>query len=372
MPHQENQNARLVLEDGSIYQGLLIGAPGKTVGELVFNTACTGYQEILPDPSYKGQIVLMTSPEIGNYGVNREHYESERIHANGFVLRRMSPMYSSWRAQLSLQAFLARNGITGIQGVDTRAITRKIRSAGTMKVGITSDEKILDSDFLNEVRQQPALDDQALVQQVSTSAPYTTDNHSPSEKTLIDRLVVVDFGVKQSILKYLLQLTRQIVIVPADSSFESIMKLKPDGILLSNGPGDPGILHNSIATTKQLVNSGTPIFGICLGHQILALACGARVEKMRFGHHGGNHPVMDLETREITITSQNHGYAVALDEQFPADKLKITHLNLNDNSVEGFHHLHAPVMSVQFHPEASPGPNDAQYLFAHFAQQVMV
>lgn len=365
---QNQSKAKLMLEDGSLYEGLLIGAPGTRFGELVFNTASTGYQEILTDPSYNGQIVLMTYPEIGNYGVNREDYESERIHANGFVVRRMSPISSSWRSQFSLQAFLARNGIVGIENVDTRAITRRIREAGAMKSGITSEE-ISNEEFLKQIQQQPGLDEQNLVAQVTTKAPYVMDNNSNGE--LIDCLVVVDFGVKQSILKYLLQFTRRLIVMPAGSSFAEIMQHQPNGILLSNGPGDPSILHAEIATARQLVESGIPIFGICLGHQILALACGASVTKMRFGHHGGNHPVQDLETGKIAITSQNHGYAVEIDASFPSDKLKITHRNLNDQSVEGFRHLHAPVMSVQFHPEASPGPHDAEYLFTNFAKQIL-
>lgn len=361
------QTAKLMLEDGSLYEGSLIGAPGTTFGELVFNTASTGYQEILTDPSYKGQIVLMTYPEIGNYGVNREDYESERIHANGFVVRRLSPTSSSWRSQLSLQAFLARNGIVGIEGVDTRAITRRIREAGAMKSGITS-EDISNEDFLAQIKAQPSLDLQNLVAQVTTSAPYFMDNHAAED--LLERLVVVDFGVKQSILKYLLQFTKRLIVLPAGSSFDAIMEYQPQGVLLSNGPGDPTVLNEAVATAKQLVESGTPVFGICLGHQILALACGASVIKMRFGHHGGNHPVQDVETNKIAITSQNHGYAVDINDQFPADRLKITHINLNDQSVEGFRHLHAPVMSVQFHPEASPGPHDADYLFADFARRI--
>lgn len=360
------KQARLMLEDGSCFEGFSMGAEGVSFGELVFNTAVAGYQEILTDPSYRGQIVLMTHTEIGNYGVNREDYESERIHANGFIVKRLSPVASSWRAQLPLHAFMARNGTVGIQGVDTRAITRRIREAGAMKCGITT-MQIPAEEFLPQIRQQPGLDSQDLVAQVTTSAPYELENHSLDAG--IERLVVVDFGVKQSILKYLLRFTRKLFVMPAGSSYEDIMARQPDGILLSNGPGDPSVLHSAIQTAKHLVDTGIPIFGICLGHQILALACGARVEKMRFGHHGGNHPVRDLETGRIAITSQNHGYAVQVDEAFP-ETLKVTHINLNDGSVEGFRHVHAPVFSVQFHPEAAPGPNDALHLFERFAHTV--
>lgn len=369
MPMTQRQSARLVLADGSVYEGFSIGTPGTAFGELVFNTSMTGYQEILTDPSYKGQLVMMTYPEIGNYGVNWEDYESERVHAPGFVVKRLSPTNSSWRSQISLQEFLVRNGVVGIEGVDTRAITRRIRTHGTMKAGITT-ETVDIQDFVAKIQAQPDLSHQDLVGQVTTPSLYTREGKvEVSEELTLNRMVVIDFGIKRNILQSFQAFVRELVVLPAHSTFEDIIAHQPDGVFLSNGPGDPTVLHGAVATAKDLIASGIPTFGICLGHQILALACGLAVEKMPFGHHGGNHPVKDLETGTISITSQNHGYAVNL-ESFPeGSDLKITHINLNDGSVEGFRHLTQPVSSVQFHPEASPGPHDSLYLFRRFIEQ---
>lgn len=367
---EPKQTAWLMLEDGSLFEGQLIGIPGTTFGELVFNTCATGYQEVLTDPSYRGQIVLMTHTEIGNYGVNWEDYESERIHAAGFVVKRLSEVPSSWRAEISLNEFLIRNRIVGIQGVDTRAITRKIREAGAMRAGITTDLNSREA-FLQQVVSQPGLEELDLVGQVTPKSPYIRKGHSVLNPDLaLNRLAVVDFGIKQSILMYLQHYVHEIVVLPATSSFEDIVSYNPEGVLLSNGPGDPAVLHDAVEMARKLIASGIPTFGICLGHQILALASGAQVNKMRFGHHGGNHPVKDLETGQITITSQNHGYAVSL-ENLPEDTMKVTHINLNDGSIEGFRHLKAPVWSVQFHPEASPGPHDSTYLFSRFIREVL-
>lgn len=364
------QPAWLVLEDGSVFEGRAMGETGRTMGELVFNTAATGYQEVLTDPSYRGQIVMMTYPEIGNYGVNVDDFESEKIHVAGFVVKRLSPVTSSWRATLTLQDFLYRNGIVGIEGVDTRALTRKIRDKGALKAGITThkDEALA---FLEKVKAQPSLDQQDLVGQVTTPTPYKRVGHAVAENTpTLDRLVVVDFGIKKSILSYLEVLVKEIIVVPAWTTFEEIMAYGPQGVLLSNGPGDPAILHGPIAMAQKLIAAKIPTFGICLGHQILALASGAQVSKMPFGHHGGNHPVKDLETNKITITSQNHGYAVN-PNAVPEGVMAVTHLNLNDGSIEGFRHKTSPVCSVQFHPEASPGPHDTQYLFGRFVSEVL-
>lgn len=360
------QSARLILEDGSVYHGLSIGVSGTTLGELVFNTSSTGYQEILTDPSYRGQIVLMTYPEIGNYGINSGDFESSRINAIGFVVSRLSPFTSSWRSEFSLQEFLEKNNVVGIEGVDTRAITRKTREKGTLKAGITT-EAISDADFLKQVQAQPGFEELDMISEVTTKVPYTLTTENPVSHIRVKKLVVVDYGIKASILHYLQQYAEEIVVLPASSDFEQIMSHQPQGVLLSNGPGDPAVLHEAVDTARKLVESKVPTFGICLGHQILGLACGAQVSKMRFGHHGGNHPVKDMELEKVFITSQNHGYCVEF-ENFPSDRLAITHINLNDQSIEGFRHLNAPVMSVQFHPEASPGPHDANYIFERFMQ----
>lgn len=301
--------ARLILSDGSVFTGYSIGVKGTTLGELVFNTSMTGYQEILTDPSYRGQIIMMTYPEIGNYGVNWEDYESERIHSSGFVVRRLSPTNSSWRAQISLQEFLIRNGTVGIEGVDTRALTRKVRTLGAMKAGITT-ESISDADFLAQVQGQPDLKELDLVEQVTTPSAYIRyGDPDPDASWVMNRLVVVDFGIKRNILQSFQEFVRELVVLPAHATFEEIAQYQPDGVFLSNGPGDPSVLHGPVAMAKELIQSGIPTFGICLGHQILALAYGLPVHKMPFGHHGGNHPVMDLENGTINITSQNHGYA---------------------------------------------------------------
>jgi carbamoyl-phosphate synthase small subunit len=365
--------ARLVLEDGSCYSGLSIGVPGTRFGELVFNTSMTGYQEILTDPSYRGQIILMTYPEIGNYGVNWEDYESERIHGAGLVVRRLSPTTSSWRAQISLQEFLVRNGVGGIEGVDTRALTRKLRTVGVMKAGITTDASLPLEEFVAQVEAQPDLSHQDLVGQVSTPSPYLRHGHvTRPDGLVLNRLAVVDYGIKRNILQEFQSFVREMIVLPAHSTFEDIARTQPDAVFLSNGPGDPTVLTGAVDCARQLIASGLPTFGICLGHQILALASGLEVEKMPFGHHGGNHPVLDIETGLITITSQNHNYAVNrqdLEARAQSLGLVLTHLNLNDQTVEGFRHRNRPVFSVQFHPEASPGPHDAQYLFRRFIEQ---
>jgi len=370
MRQDEHLPARLILEDGSVFHGLSIGVTGTTLGEIIFNTSATGYQEILTDPSYKGQIVLMTYPEIGNYGVNREDYESAEIHAIGFVVSRMSPQPSSWRSDASLQEFLCKNNVVGIQGVDTRAITRRIRSKGTMKAGITTDQNLSDAEFLAKVVAQPGFEQCDFISQVTRTQPEIIRSQPIHPKLRLKKMVVVDFGIKASILSYLGEYVEEIAVLPADSDFDIIKSHQPQAVLLSNGPGDPEVLHDAVRTARQLTESGIPTFGICLGHQILGLACGAKVAKMPFGHHGGNHPVKDLELDRIYITSQNHGYHVEF-ENFPEDRLQITHVNLNDGTIEGFRHHHAPVMSVQFHPEASPGPQEANYIFERFMETAL-
>ncbi|WP_303675030.1 glutamine-hydrolyzing carbamoyl-phosphate synthase small subunit [Vampirovibrio chlorellavorus] len=364
MPTDLKISARLVLEDGSVYHGQSIGVTGTTLGELVFNTSSTGYQEILTDPSYRGQMVLMTYPEIGNYGISSHDFESAHINAVGLVVSRLSPFTSSWRSEFSLQEFLVKNKVVGIEGVDTRAITRKIREKGTLKAGITT-EAISDAEFIQRVQAQPGFEELDMISQVTTLEPYTIRTENPVSSIRVQKLVVVDYGIKASILHYLQQYVEEIVVLPAHCDFEQIRALQPQGVLLSNGPGDPAVLYEAVAMARQLVDAGIPTFGICLGHQILGLACGAKVSKMRFGHHGGNHPVKDMLLDKVFITSQNHGYCVEFDE-FPEDRLMVTHINLNDQTIEGFQHRNAPVMSVQFHPEASPGPHDANYIFERF------
>jgi carbamoyl-phosphate synthase small subunit len=365
----DHQPARLILEDGSVFHGEAIGVPGTSLGEIIFNTSATGYQEILTDPSYKGQMVLMTYPEIGNYGVNRDDFESSKIHAAGFVISRLSEQTSSWRSDATLREFLVKNQVVGIQGVDTRTITRRIRDKGAMKAGITT-ESVSDAEFLQQVRAQPGFEECDFISQVTRAEVEIIQGQPIHAGLRLKKMAVVDYGIKASILTYLQEYVEEIVVLPASSNFADIVAHQPQAVLLSNGPGDPSVLHEAVHTAKQLTESGLPTFGICLGHQILGLACGAQVTKMPFGHHGGNHPVKDMELDRIFITSQNHGYQVSFDA-FPEDRLQVTHVNLNDGTMEGFRHKQAPVMSVQFHPEASPGPHDANYIFERFMETAL-
>lgn len=364
----EQNAAWLVLENGGIYPGASVGKRGEAFGELVFNTACTGYQEMLTDPSYKGQMILMTSPEIGNTGVNTEDVESQHMHTSGLVVRRLSKVTSNWRAAGSLDTALKYAGVVGIEGVDTRAITRAIRSEGSLKCGITSKGDTLAS-FLEAVKAQPSLDEQDLVFQVSTDRPYVLPPLSKEapDTYALERLVVVDYGVKQNILRQLQRLVRSITVVPANTPYDAVMRYGPQAVFLSNGPGDPRRLQGAVALAKHCMDNRLPIFGICLGHQILSLAVGLQAKKMAFGHHGSNHPIQDLVTKMIYITSQNHSYEVCPPEDaHVAEDILITHINLNDGSVEGMRHKHLPVMSVQFHPEACPGPEEASIIFHQF------
>jgi carbamoyl-phosphate synthase small subunit len=364
--------ALLALEDGTVFRGIGFGAPGETFGEVVFNTAITGYQEVLSDPSYRGQIVVMTAPEMGNVGTNTEDNEAARPFCAGFVVRALSPSVSSWRAEKSLPAYLEKHGLTGISDVDTRAVTRKLREGGAQRGAIstvTLDEKAL----VDKVRRSPGLEGRDLVREVTTASPYEWDQPTwtaPDEQKVVPpadlHVVAYDYGIKRNILAMLRDLGCRTTVLPASTPAKEALALQADGYFLSNGPGDPAAVDYAAEATRELVASGKPVFGICLGHQILGLALGGKTYKLRFGHHGANHPVKDLSTGKVEITSQNHGFAV--DVASLEGKATLTHVNLNDATVEGMRLPGRPVFSVQYHPEASPGPHDAQYLFGRFLE----
>lgn len=345
---------QLILENGETLIGEAIGSEKELTGEVVFNTGMTGYQEILSDPSYCGQIVTMTYPLIGNYGINRDDFESVDPSIHGLIVREASDYPSHFRSQLSINDWLIKEDIPGIQGIDTRKLTRIIRETGTMKGKICPMDVDIDT-VVQELQASVAITDQ--VSRVSTKSSYV----NPGVK---ERIVLVDYGVKKGIVKDLVSEGYEVVVVPYSMTADEIMALQPDGVVLSNGPGDPTDIPASVETVKGLLGK-TPIFGICLGHQLLALACGATTRKMSFGHRGSNHPVKDLQTGQISITSQNHGYTVDA-ESLKDTKLEMTHINVNDQSVEGVKHLQYPAFSVQYHPEASPGPEDAKGLFREF------
>ena len=376
--------AILALEDGSVLRGEGFGAPAAACGEVCFNTSMTGYQEILTDPSYKGQIVTMTYPLIGNYGVNRHDVESWRPHVSGFVIRELSPVVSNWRAEYSLAEYLDKNGIPGIQGIDTRALTKKLRVRGAMK-GFLSTKEISDEealaaakgwgglvgvDYVKEVTHPEAFlwdpDDQqsANFNLVQASAVADARNVRDSMPPADIPIVAYDFGMKYNILRRLRQRGFKVRVVPATTSCEETLKYKPAGVFLSNGPGDPSALDYAVRAVNDLVKSGVPIFGICLGHQILGQAFGGKTFKLKFGHRGANQPVKDLETGKVEITAQNHGFAVDANT-LPSDVV-VNRLNLNDQTVEGMRHKTKPIFCVQYHPEASPGPHDSTPLFDEF------
>jgi len=371
--------AIIALEDGRTFEGHAFGASGETFGEIVFNTSMTGYQEILTDPSYEGQIVTMTYPLIGNYGVNGEDFESRRPFVRGFVVKERSRMVSNWRATESLEDFLSRYNIIGVEGVDTRAITKHIRLAGAMKAVISTED--LDRESLVEkARSSPGIVGIDLVKGVTCDSPYRWDEPADygwwrndggaGTATLRGsgrhRVVVLDCGVKYNILRLLRTFAEEVIVVPAGSSPEEILSYDPDGVLLSNGPGDPAAVPYVVETVRELLGK-RPIFGICLGHQMIGLALGGRTYKLKFGHHGGNHPVMDLKTGKVYITVQNHGFCVDIGSLDGGD-VEMTHINLNDRTLEGMRHMKIPVMSVQYHPEAGPGPHDSSYLFEEFTR----
>ncbi|HOU36577.1 MAG TPA: glutamine-hydrolyzing carbamoyl-phosphate synthase small subunit [Candidatus Omnitrophota bacterium] len=355
--------AILALSDGSVYRGESFGATGECCGEVVFNTAMTGYQEVITDPSYKGQIVAMTYPLIGNYGVNNEDAESRRAFLEGFVVREYSKICSNWRSTQSLGDYLRERNIIGIEGIDTRSLTLHIRQGGAMQA-VLSTEDLNENRLVARARASAGLIGIDLVKEVTIDKPYTW---SPAGKTNTKLLnvVVLDCGLKYNILRCLMNAGCRVTAVPASTSSREILALKPDGLMLSNGPGDPAAVKYVVKTAQELLEK-LPIFGICLGHQMLGQAFGGKTFKLKFGHHGGNHPVRDLKTGKVAITVQNHGFCVDMDSLNKRD-IELTHLNLNDNTLEGLRHRKLPVFSVQFHPEAGPGPHDAAYLFAQFA-----
>ncbi len=377
---EESCTAKLALEDGSVFVGHSFGARGSTTGEVVFNTSMTGYQEILTDPSYCGQIVTMTYPEIGNYGVNDEDLESSRPHLSGFVVRNLSPIASNFRSSGTLDQYLRRHNVVGIANIDTRALVRHIRNQGAMK-GVISTEHLDDnSNLVKQAQDSEGLVGQDLVRRVLPDQPVNwqsqlsrwwdmrgmqTDRRSMNADGR--HLVALDYGLKWNIARHLYNQGFRVTILPGTATAEEVMACQPDGVFLSNGPGDPEPLIYAIETIRSLLGQ-VPIFGICLGHQLFALACGAKTFKLKFGHHGANQPVLNQETGRIEITAQNHGFAVS-DEDLPTE-LVVTHRNLNDNTIAGLKHRDYPAFSVQYHPEASAGPHDSQYLFTNFRRMI--
>ncbi len=352
--------AVLVLEDGSVFRGRSFGAQGARCGEIVFNTSMSGYQEIITDPSYKGQIVAMTYPLIGNYGINEEDAESGRPFVEGFVVKECSRIASNWRSGSSLPDYLCAHGIPAVEGVDTRALTLRIREAGALKAVIAAGPDCENVPaLLEKARSWSGLVGIDLVKEVSCREAYDWNDKGKY------RVAVLDCGVKYNILRILAGLSCRVRVFPAGTSAADILAWKPDGIMLSNGPGDPAAVTYVIDTVRELASAGIPMFGICLGNQMLGLAFGGRTYKLKFGHHGANHPVKDLNSGKVAITVQNHGFCVDM-KSLNGKELQVTHINLNDDTHEGMKHRKLPVFSVQFHPEASPGPHDAAYLFASF------
>ena len=356
--------ARLVLEDGSVYEGESFGSTATSIGEVVFNTSLTGYQEIATDPSYRFQIVVMTYPHIGNYGVERIVAQSEEPQVAGFVVRDIIEEPSSSHSQMSLSEYFRGSNISAISGIDTRALTRKIRTEGAMRGMITTDARSV-SELVEEIRRAPSMSGLDLVQRVTALRPYPFDERPAEERR---RIAVYDFGVKRDILRQLVQQNCDVTVYPATTHADEILNQKFDGVLLSNGPGDPEPVTYAQENIRLLVGK-IPIFGICLGHQLLGLALGGKTYKLKFGHRGGNHPVKDLRTGRVEITAQNHGFAVDPDTLTEND-VEYTHINLNDQTLEGFRHRREPALAVQYHPEAAPGPHDSFYLFGDFMTMI--
>lgn len=366
--------AYLALEDGLVFEGESFGAEGETYGEVVFNTSLTGYQEILTDPSYKGQIVTMTYPHIGNYGINEADEESRRPWVEGFIVRELSPMVSNYRSEISLEDYLKKHGIIGLQDIDTRKLVKHLRDHGAKK-GIISTVDHDPQSLVKKAKDSKGLVGVDLIKEVTCKEPYVFRDQlmpefswgTPDSKKKY-KVVALDCGIKKNILRKLNQYGFEVEVVPASTSADEILKRKPDGVFLSNGPGDPAAVPYVVETVKNLIGK-KPIFGICLGHQILGQALGGKTSKLKFGHRGGNHPVMDLASQKVEITSQNHGFVVEMDT-LKNDDVEPTHVNLNDKTLEGLKHKKYPVFSVQYHPENAPGPHDSDYLFQRFYKLV--
>jgi carbamoyl-phosphate synthase small subunit len=371
-------SALLALEDGNLFWGRSIGSAGQSVGEVVFNTAMTGYQEILTDPSYARQLVTLTYPHIGNTGVNSEDEESAKIQAAGLIIRDLPLRHSSWRSERSLDEYLQHSGIVAIADIDTRRLTRILREKGAQSGCLVAGERIDEGAALEAARGFPGLKGMDLAKEVSAASAYSWTQGSwtleqglppdSSPERLSYHVVAYDFGVKRNILRMLVDRGCRLTVVPAQTPAEEVLDLNPDGIFLSNGPGDPEPCDYAVRSIRGIIDSGVPVFGICLGHQLLALASGARTVKMKFGHHGANHPVQDLDSGAVMITSQNHGFAV--DEQALPDNLRATHRSLFDGSLQGVHRTDKPAFGFQGHPEASPGPHDVAPLFDHFIELI--